>query len=505
MSELTELSDKEKLELEQIRLTNEKLKQETKPEKWWSKALKNIIAIGGIATVVATLYGVFDSYKRTIDDRERARIADQHTQIGDAIKRLESSSTISRLVAVSVLSGYLGPNSKDLHHQILFTLAGLMATEKDPQVQAAVTDLVDSVSNEGSITHDDWHYFQDMLVSQSRALMVKGDLPHRRHFAAVPAVTDEEQAARTIGKLIASNVRNGRVSDYRSYRGIYCGGCNFHGAVFPHGVDFTGAVLDDADFSRAVLRSVLFDDAQISGTKFKEADLRGAQFRILKQSIDGADNEDSRTTYLDHIASAVDLNAFVEIRMPNFSCANLNGANFGRHALFPGVFEVSRSYSKQDQAKPGWYQNVPKGFKDRAQTEAKVLFEPVQALPPKFFKASLRDAHLEDISFFYDNQHYLANGGGIPVGELLLWQGDIKDTAFKKLSSDKELISNLGDFQRSLRASFYSAELDGTYLSPLVADFLQEPKPTRDDYDYVFHSSDLLTDDTDLHCTPRRN
>jgi uncharacterized protein YjbI with pentapeptide repeats len=515
MSEQAELSDKEKLELEQIRLTNEKLKQETIPEKWWSKALKYVVPIGALVTVAATAIGVWESYDKTITDRENARIADQKTQIDKAIERLVSPNTISKLVAVSVLSGYLGPNSKDLHHQILFTLAGLMATEKDPQVQAAVIDLIGSVSKEGSITHDDWYYFQDRLVSQSRALMAKGDLPSHRHFAAVPALTDEEQAARAIGKLIANNIRNGNVGGYTDYRGIYCGECNFRGAIIPERADFTGAVLDNADFSKATLRSALFNDAQIAGTKFIEADLRAAQFLIWQKSIDGADNPKSRTTYLDHIASAVDLNATVDIQMPNFSCANLDDANFGRHALFPGVFEVWRSYSKKDQAKPGWYQTVPKGYKDRAQTEPKVEFPPVQVVPPKFFNASLKNTHFEFTRFFIvtreDVPNYMGNSEAIPVAELQLSQGDIADTAFEIPSdkdfnsSDKTRYSSVRDFQRTLRASFHSAEIEHASLSPIMRSFLKQRKPTRDDYLYGFHSFDLLMDDTDSQCTPRRN
>jgi hypothetical protein len=151
--------NKEELEREQLRLTNEKLKIEThklqqdaKPEKWWSKVSKNALAFGGMVTIAATAYGIWDSYDKTIvdrergrADRERTRFADQRTRFEDAIKRLESPSTISKLVGVSVLSGYLDASNKEAHRQILFTLAGLMATEKDPQTQAAVIDLMASI------------------------------------------------------------------------------------------------------------------------------------------------------------------------------------------------------------------------------------------------------------------------------------------------------------------------------------------------------------------------
>lgn len=46
---------------------------------------------------------------------------------------------------------------------------------------------------------------------------------------------DEEQAAQALGKLIAINIRKGVVPGYVNYRGIYCAGCDFHGASFPKG------------------------------------------------------------------------------------------------------------------------------------------------------------------------------------------------------------------------------------------------------------------------------
>jgi hypothetical protein len=96
------LPSKEELEREQLRLTNQKLKREVEPEKWWLKLARNLVAIGGVVTVAATAYGIWDSYNKTIADREHTRTADQRARFEDAIKRLESSSTISKLVGVSV-------------------------------------------------------------------------------------------------------------------------------------------------------------------------------------------------------------------------------------------------------------------------------------------------------------------------------------------------------------------------------------------------------------------
>jgi uncharacterized protein YjbI with pentapeptide repeats len=100
----------------------------------------------------------------------------------------------------------------------------------------------------------------------------------------------------------------------------------------------------------------VFDNAELTGTTFAEADLRQAKFRSLDEPLTNAGGGDrdrvlfGRTTYLDHIASALDINPFVRIRMPNFSCANLADADFDHHSLFPGVIKLRRTYAKSDRS-----------------------------------------------------------------------------------------------------------------------------------------------------------
>ena len=523
------LPDKEALERQQLYLTNKKLEQETKPEKWWSKLVKNAIAFGGLVTLAATAYGIYDLYNKTMVDRERARIADHRTRFEDAIKRLELSSTISKLVGVSVLSLYLGSADKEEHHQILFTLAGLMATEKDSQTQAAVINLIELIAEGEFISHADWGYFQDMLVTQSRALMQKGNLSRHRQFQPASPLSDEEQAARTVGKLIAINIRKGKVPGRVNYRGIYCEECDFHGAPFPQKVDFTGAVLDGANFTRANLVAALFDNAELAGTKFVESDLRHAQFRSMDESIVDADDNDrvpaGRTTYyLGHIASALGVNAAIDIRMPNFSCANLEDAAFGRHALFPGVMGWQRVYNTGEQIKPDWYQSMPQYLKDQAQKNTIVAFPPATVVPPKFFKANMKNARLEETRFFTfsdsnaEYPSYLNSVQGQPFGDVMLLQGPIRDEVLRiDTESNDHTIPHKGTardevkerayvelFQQRLRAAFYSVEFDQASLPANVMDFLKKSKATLVDYRATFLRSPIAPDDLDLGCAPRR-
>ena len=198
----------------QLYLTNEKIRQQTRklakesaPDKWWSSIVKNIVAIGGVVTVAATSYGLWDSYDKTIVDRKNARATEQHTQLEEAIASLEKPSTISKLIGVSVLSDYLSPRNKSFHHQVLFTVASLVATEQDLQTQTAVADMIAAVPP-ANIDPGDWLYFQDILASQSRALMKKGELDKHRQFGLDDIKpSSEERSARFVSKIGRASCR----------------------------------------------------------------------------------------------------------------------------------------------------------------------------------------------------------------------------------------------------------------------------------------------------------
>src|SRR5262249_2044396 len=187
-------------------------------------------------------------------------------------------------------------------------------------------------------------------------------------------------------------------------------------------------------------QGAIFDNAELANTTFVGADLRQASFRSLDESAASLAAGDrvpfGRTQYIDHLAGALDVNAQVAFRMPNFSCANLEGAIFDGHALFPGVIEWRRSYSKADQTKSGWYQTVPSYVKEDAQTKDKVDFAPLVVQPPKFSKASLKNAHLDKSQFFTFGQpsefsQFSTSSSGINVGDVGVSQGMMTEDAFK--------------------------------------------------------------------------
>lgn len=526
------LPDKDQLEREQLYLSNEKLKieaekleREAKPEKWWLRFVKNAVAIGGVATILATIYGVWESYNKTIDERARTRIAEQRTRFEDAIKRLESPSTISKLVGVSVLSGYLNKDGADQHRQILFTLASLMATEKDVQTQAAVIDLIDAIPSSGGIAENDWTYFQDILVSQSRALVAKSDLQSRRSLNASITPSDDESAARTLAKLIAINVRKGVLPNYTNYRGIYCAECNFDGIVFPRAADFRGAILDNASFNGASLEDSLFDNAELAGTSFVSANLRRAFFRSLETISYSKDNYGrsrlGTPSYVARIVAALKDNAIVELRMPKFNCAILAGANFDGHALIPGAAWMRRTYSKEEITKPGrpdWYKSIPPWIREISERgNGKHEFPAVELVPPTFFKADMKGAELGKIQFFTFSSkdmmpERMISGAGSIYGDFTLWVGMIDPTLLEQKPAKFPPIDNKENkrsdewdanlIQRRLKAAFYSVELNGVSLPPAIEKFLRQSKPSDSDYQHYRGGHAMFNKDSDLDCKP---
>jgi uncharacterized protein YjbI with pentapeptide repeats len=534
MTSSDELPSKADLERRQLQLSNEKLMIETKklqsetiPEKWWSKLIKNVVAAGGVIAVVSTIYGLWDSYSKTIVDRERARSVEQRTQFEDAIKKFEASNTISKLVGVSILSGHLKRDSSAYHRQVLFAFASLVATEKDLQTQAAVADLISAQEND-VISKDDWAYFQEILVSQSRALMTKGQLYERRQFGRETVKpSDDELAARNIGRLIAITVRKGVVPQYSKYRGIYCESCDFHNGRFPKGVDFTGSVLDRANFRGATLQDASFDNADMGGAIFAEAFLKGASFRTLSARglIDGISTEEKDfsstrllSPFLIHVHSALETEAVLTIVMPDFSCANLQNARFDNLALFPIRSRATRLYAPTDEsAKDAWRLTVPSFIKDAAAKEGSKEFDYFRTTPPSFYRADLRGTNFESMRYFLlvgaDQDHHIWQRGF--SGGTDLYEGTILKRMFERSMEDDGVTPkpvsqtdgkamDRSDLQDDLRIAFYRATVDETSrLPPGVADFIKTKPSPMADFRRWFQSVFRSNSELDWNCVPR--
>jgi hypothetical protein len=203
--------------------------------------------------------------------------------------------------------------------------------------------------------------------------------------------------------------------------------------------------------------------------------------------------------------------------MPNFSCANLTEANFDGHALFPGVIEWRRVVTSKDVTKPAWYTTLTQSLKVETD-HGNLVFLPIQVIPPKFFKANLREAHLEKSLFFTfsDNPANYVDGptNSIRAAEASFTIGGIDNAAFQigrerasRYPGEQDIKDPESDvlrFQTRMRASFYSASIEHTNMPKQVAEFLKRSEPTIFDYENVYGAPRLLERDHDANCIPRR-
>jgi hypothetical protein len=413
------------------------------------KFTRDILALGGIFTILATGYGLYDSWRKTLDDRERARITERRTQeaerrvqFADAVKKLESNNAISKMIAVSALGGYLTKEDRPFHRQILSTFASVVSTEQDIQTQAAILDLV-TAQDLPAIDAKDWSYFQNMLVSQSRAIVARGHLYTRRQFGLGKVKPSEDEvAARHVGNMIAVNIRSKVVPEFTAYAGIYCEACNLRYTKFPEGADFTGAILDRADFRGATIEGAVFDNAEMEGTTFAQAYLRNASFKTVPlerlmegvgATADDVTHIELSTPYVQHTLRLLDSQKSITMTMPNFSCANLQGARFNNHSMFGFRGHGARKVAAGDNLQDGWRSTLSEQEKRKVMEGGSVeISHPLTANPPSFFRADLSGAHLEEIRAFSvwatsdaTPYPYFASSNRIYQSDLVLWEGTI--------------------------------------------------------------------------------
>jgi uncharacterized protein YjbI with pentapeptide repeats len=528
------LLSKKNLELAQLELENkklllesQKLERDLKPESWWNKLSGKAIPLGAMVTILATVFGLISSYDKTLKDREAERTNQQRAQFEMAVKRLEDPTMLSKLVGLSILNGYTRDKDATVRRQALFTLAGFASTETDVQGIQALASFVGELVKEKGLSSADWLYLQGLLVSQSRALVEKGNLYQKRKLSQIMTATPLEVTAHQLGFLIAMIARQGLVSSNTDYASIYCADCDFTGIAFPEKTDFAAAVLDDADFSKSTLRKARFDNAELIDTRFVGADLRATHFRsTFPFDVETEVSEDEtiplgRTLYIRRTASTLDMSAVVSITMPNFSCADLTDANFDGHALFPAPVTVGRRYSKtleENGAKrPVWYDSVPRHVKDQAEIHDPAIFLPIRVDPPNFYRARLNGAHFENVQFFSItddlNNTYLSAETYYATAELQFIEGQIKPTLWTLADATSFDYSQMNQpvhddqnaaviFQTGLRAAFYLSNWDAAIMSDEMKKFLRASPPAQKEFQRIF-TSPSESANPDVSCKTR--
>jgi uncharacterized protein YjbI with pentapeptide repeats len=335
---------KTKLELE-----TKLLSQQLQPKYWRLEVAKAVAGSLAIFGVIVTLYlGVsqLGETRRSNDDERFDR----------AVARLASSTPTERLAGVVGLGLYLEPRQKPRHRATLRFLVNALAAEQDPVVRGELLDRLSQLTL-AQVSQDDLNDALERLRDRNislygrlHAAFMYQVLHGTAHLSdkgndetEVGAASEDDLAPlRGTASALTTLIRNGARA--KNLSGIYCVRCDFSGKVwdmtnpefsnvadFAHadptkaldlsGTDFHGAILRNANFLGANLRETSFDGADLTGTNFAGADLSNAKLTDFGRShyiIQGMETSG-------HLYGGM---------FPDFTCADLSGADFSGSILF---------------------------------------------------------------------------------------------------------------------------------------------------------------------------
>lgn len=147
----------------------------------------------------------------------------------------------------------------------------------------------------------------------------------------VPAAESDEAVAHSLGLAIAALTKQGTTPPNLS--AIYCADCDFSGLNLTK-TDFSDAILTRANFSRAVVTSASFDGADLDSANFADAAAQGAKFSLSKGT-----GKYNQSVFLLQTWDRLPAGEVYSINGPDFSCADLRGADFSGRVLFGSAYQ----------------------------------------------------------------------------------------------------------------------------------------------------------------------
>jgi len=336
-----------------LKLETKVLAKQLEPRYWKLELLKAIVGSLTLVGIAVTLgLGLAQlSITRHSNDDER---------FDKAVTRLAGSTPTERLAGVVGLGLYLEPRQKQRHRATLRFLVNALAVEQDPVVRSELLDRLSQVTP-NQVSQNDLDDALERLRDRNRALyeeqraafidklmqgteQLSGKGHDETYIGHLPSVN--LAPLRVTAAAIVALVKNGaRTKDLSN---IYCAECDFSGKSwdmskpdFTKVADFAhaDAVLDlsGTDFHGAILRRANFLGLRLERASFESADIMGANFA-------GADLADAKFTDFGHIQYPIQgvlaSGHLWGAMFPDFTCANLSGADFTGSPLF-GIYEAS--------------------------------------------------------------------------------------------------------------------------------------------------------------------
>ncbi|HEY2325644.1 MAG TPA: pentapeptide repeat-containing protein [Thermoanaerobaculia bacterium] len=293
------------------------------------RRLEVLKAIGTPITAVVAVIGVLFSTTQWYFGNQAARAAQRQENIQHQLERLAATEPSERITAVASLKSALSGDDASLADQSVAALTDLLATESSFAVRNAIVSALSRIPTLSPEKRRAVALVE--LTDVSRGLVSEGKLWRFDRVSNASAETSSTTSrALSVSHAIAALLRQGTRGT--SLAGIYLVGEDLTGLNLP-AADFKGAILIGSRFDRAILNDSNFDDAVLAGTSFRNSRLGNASFRqpIATSGSDGRPNYVfDQILLLQHTPEAP-----VPIVGPTFDGADLTGATFEGHPLFP--------------------------------------------------------------------------------------------------------------------------------------------------------------------------
>jgi uncharacterized protein YjbI with pentapeptide repeats len=443
------LKKKQEIELKKLELENSEI--EFKQSKRFRRLeyLKAYAGISGFITGIVAIVTIGFSVFQWSTETEQNRNVRVEERLDKTILNLGSNSTQTRLASVIALHTFLDKNHEKYHQQVLLSLVNMLSNEKESGVRSAIVQLL-AETDSGIIKKEILEKTQTILINFSKFHLETGELYEKRitNEFRIPPPDSQEGIARDIAKGILELLNKGiKINDMSS---IFCIKCDFSGLDL-QGVSFEDAILTWANFSNCNLKGANFDGADLEETKFISADLASTYFTYYDNKHPGYRNH--------YVERQLDQEQYqTAVFGPDFTNANLTGADFTGHILF--------------------------GFSNDSSENGVMIFN------PSFRSANLTNTKFESIGIYGTTFNYSNNSKkehneilpffpllgeiGLPLGRVMMGINKIGFNVFlSKVDSATDLSTDIGYFQQSTR-EIYSQFEGSNWKDAIWPDALKE-------------------------------
>jgi uncharacterized protein YjbI with pentapeptide repeats len=319
--------DLSKLELEtkiqKLQIETQLLQQQQQRERHWIEKVKGLSGMTGIVTALVAVVTVGWSISGGLQQQALSRDARYEERLESAFAKLGSENARDRITGTASLQVMLEQGDQSRQRQILILLGKVVSIEEDQEIREAILDIflgLDGATIDPAVLAD----ATKAMVRTNRTLtsLYEARIFDRFFDTKELAPSDPLTRLAATGAVIAALARTQQVA--KDLSGIYCPKCNFSGADLA-GINLQDAWLNDAKFDKANLKGASLKGAGLGGTTFIQTNLTRATFGETETSWFGNYN-------FANVARGL------YPRQPDFTCANLEDANFSGYYLF-GVWQ----------------------------------------------------------------------------------------------------------------------------------------------------------------------